>query len=238
MGLEPISRAVLVVDVEKSSERHDREKVELREALYQVLHSGLEAAGLPAERYRLDDLGDGVLAVVDSEVLPLLDPLLEVAVDGLARFNARRDPVSWLRLRFGVHFGLIARDAHGWVGDDVTTAFRIVNGEGVKSVLRAAARAQSVVVVSDAVYRSVVRPGYRGLRAASYRQIHDGGRQVWVRVPGYAEPPVPAEDARPPAPVAAEQAAKSISISTANGNVFAADTIGHVDARTGLGGAP
>lgn len=240
VALEPVSRAILVVDIEKSSERIDTEKARLRDVLYRVLHDGLDAARLPAERCRLDDLGDGVLAVVDSEVLPLLDPLVDVVVDGLARHNAGVDPPAWLRLRLGVHFGLVARDDHGWVGDEMTTAFRVVNGEGVKAVLRAAGRAQSVVVVSDAVHHSVVRHGYRGIRPGSYRSLVDDGRTVWVRVPGYAEPPLPVQDDGPTPAAPPPPAGKVVNVHTDgnNGNVFTVDTIKHIDARTRFGGTP
>ncbi|QFZ16990.1 hypothetical protein [Saccharothrix syringae] len=234
MGLEPVSRSILVVDVEKSSDRVDTEKAVLRDALYRVLREGLDAAGLPGGACRLDDLGDGVLAVVDCEVLPVLDPLLDVAVDALARHNAAVPPPGWLRLRFGVHFGLVARDSHGWVGDAMTTAFRVVNGAGVKAVLKAAERAQSVVAVSDAVHESVVRHGYRGIQPSAYRRLVDDGRVVWVRVPGYAEPPVPAGYAGDRPPAVEPPPAKVVHVH-ANGNAFTVDSIGHVDARTTLG---
>jgi class 3 adenylate cyclase len=231
--LEPRSRSFLVVDIEKSSDRTDPEKAELRDALYRVLLGALDTAGLTAERRRLDDLGDGVLAVVDSEVLPLLHPLVDEVVEGLRRYNATVDPPAWMRLRLGIHFGLAARDAHGWVGDDVTTTFRIVNGAGVKAALRAAPRAQSVVVVSDAVHRSVVRHRYREVRPENYHELLDDGRKVWVRVPGHSAPPAPVADALVP-PRTEAPASKTISIK-AKGNVFTADTITTVDARTRFG---
>ncbi len=229
MELERMSRAILVVDIEKSSERTDPQKAELRAALYRVLLGALDAAGLTQERRRLDDLGDGVLAVLDSQVLPLLHPLVDEVVEGLRRYNATVDPPAWMRLRLGIHFGLAARDAHGWVGDDVTTTFRIVNGAGVKAALHALPRAQSIVVVSDAVHQSVLRHGYSGVRSESYGDLLDDGRKVWVRVPGYATPPRPVAEA-PASSRAEAPVVKKVSIK-AKGNVFNADTIGTVDAR-------
>lgn len=243
MVTEPVSRAILVVDVERSSDRTDTVKAELRAVLYRVLHDALDAAYPPTERRRLDDLGDGVLAVVDAEVLPLLDPLPDVVAEGLARYNATVPPPAWLRLRLGIHFGLVARDAHGWVGEAMTEAFRIVNGPGVKAVLRSVDRAQSVVVVSDAVHHSVVRHGFRDIRPESYGRLVDEGRTVWVRVPGYVEPPVPREAGSgvggTPAPTPGA-AGKVINIDTNGnqGNVFAVDTIAHLDARSRFGGTP
>ncbi|HEX6343921.1 hypothetical protein [Umezawaea sp.] len=232
MDLGTRNRAILVVDIEKSSERTDPRKAALRAALYGVLGGALRT--MPP--HRVDDLGDGVLAVFDSDVLPVLDPLVGDLVQALWRHNATVDPPEWMRLRLGVHFGLVARDPHGWVGDALTTAFRIVNGAGVKAVLRAAPRAQSIVVLSDAVHQTVVRPGYAALQPETYRDLLDDGRRMWIRVPGYATPPV-ATGAPAAEPVRVEAPpAKSISIK-ARGNVFTADTIGTVDARVGLGPA-
>jgi len=58
MDLEPRSRAILVVDIEKSSDRTDPEKAELRDALCQVLLGAFDAARLTAEQRGLSDLGD------------------------------------------------------------------------------------------------------------------------------------------------------------------------------------
>ncbi|HWO67935.1 MAG TPA: hypothetical protein VNO31_48655, partial [Umezawaea sp.] len=189
MDVEPISRAILVVDIEKSSDRDDPWKVVQRDVMYRVLLAALDVAGLTAEKLRIEDRGDGALVVVDSEVLPLLHPVVDEVVERLRRYNASVGPLEWMRLRLGIHFGLVARDAYGWVGEAVTTAFRIVNGAGVKAALLAAPRAQSIVAVSDAVHGSVVRHGFRDLRPESYRDILDDGRKVWIRVPGYSTPP-------------------------------------------------
>lgn len=233
MNDRPVSRAFLVVDVENSSNRVNTEQTRLRADLYAALEEALAAAQLTGDRCAVEDRGDGVMVVADAEVLDVLDPVVEVLVDALARRNALVTPPEWMRLRIAVHHGFVHRDPHGWTGDDLTTTFRIVNSDEVKAVLVAADRAQAVVVVSDAVHRGVVRQCYRGLDPGSYRELNDGQRKAWVRVPGYATPPEPAVKSRP---VSGPPLAKNITF-TGNqiGSVHNADSIEHVDARAYFG---
>lgn len=241
MVTDPKSRSILVVDVERSSDRTNPEKAEMRSALYHVLNRGLAGADLGCEpAHGVDDLGDGVLAVFDCEVLSVLDPLVDLMVDELARYNALVCGRDRLRLRIGVHFGLVSRDERGWVGHEMTAAFRATDAEPVKEVLRAAQRAEAVVVVTDDVHRSVVRHGYRGLRPDEYLRLAVPSGPVWVRVPGYAAPPVPATEAAVPATPAMPAVAPSGMSFTGNkiGSVQNVGSIHSVDARVTFGGEP
>ncbi|WP_157767500.1 hypothetical protein [Actinosynnema pretiosum] len=238
---DPKSRSILVVDVERSSDRTNPQKAELRSALYHVLNRGLAGADLGCEpAHGVDDLGDGVLAVFDCEVLPVLDPLVDLMVDELARYNALVCERDRLRLRIGVHFGPVSRDEHGWVGHEMTAAFRALDAEQVKEVLRSANRAEAVVVVTDDVYRSVVRHGYRGLRPDEYRRLEVPTGPVWVRAPGYAAPPVPAtETAAPTAPVTPRVVPAGVNFTNNRiGSVQNVGSIHSIDARTTFGGRP
>ncbi|CCH32232.1 protein DA1 [Actinosynnema sp. NPDC047251] len=237
MEIHPVSRSVLVVDVERSSDRTDPEKAGLRAALYQVLARAVVAAGFGDVPQRLDDLGDGVLLVFDSEVLPVLDPLVEALLAELARHNAERDRTDWIRLRVAVHFGLVARDEHGWVGEAMTTAFRAAEAERGREVLRRAEHGQAVVLVTDHVYRSVVRQGFRGLRPEAYRPLDEPTGLVWARVPGYETPPSP--DDGPEAAAPGSGADLNVTF-TGNsiGSVFTTPSIPSVDARTYFGSTP
>ncbi|WP_433271277.1 hypothetical protein ACQPZF_11960 [Actinosynnema sp. CS-041913] len=238
METEPVSRSILVVDVERSSDRTDPEKAELRAALYRVLEPALAAAESSGVPHRVDDLGDGVLVVFDCEVLPVLDPLVESVLDELAKRNADRGRAEWTRLRVAVHFGLVARDDHGWVGEAMTTAFRAANAEQGKAVLRRAEHGQAVVLVTDDVYRAVVRQGFRGLRPESFRPLDEPTGRVWARVPGYVAPPVPGDG---PEAVAATGTGADLNVTfTGNsiGSVLNAPSIPSVDARTYFGSAP
>ncbi|MET8756654.1 hypothetical protein [Lentzea sp. NPDC004782] len=233
MTEQPLNRSFLVIDVEKSSDRANSAQTVLRADLYAMVDEALGTAGLAVNQYAVEDRGDGVMVVADTGVLDVLDPVAEVVVEALARRNATVAPPDWMRLRIAVHHGLVHRDAHGWTGDALTTTFRINNMKPVKDVLRSADRAQSVLVVSDAVYRDVVCQGYRGLQPGTYREVADDERTAWVRVPGYAAPPGVATGPAAAEPVARGQA---ITINGSQiGSVHTAERVDRVDARSYFG---
>ncbi|HSV64693.1 MAG TPA: hypothetical protein VLJ59_02140 [Mycobacteriales bacterium] len=198
-------RSVLVVDVESSSVRPDGHLMALRRSLYDIVDDALLRSSIPAARRVREDRGDGVLMLLDARVpkIDLVDPLLDRLADAVAAHNQHNPPLEWLRLRIALHSGEVERDQHGWGGEALTRTFRLVEAAAVKATLASAARAHCVIVVSDEFYQAVVRHRHRSIEPAHYRPIAVPVRgervRAWVRVPGYPEPPIPADDAWPPA---------------------------------------
>ncbi|MDQ2585457.1 effector-associated domain 2-containing protein [Saccharothrix yanglingensis] len=184
----PVSRSFLVVDVEDSSRRTNLEQLELRQEFYRMLYTAIAASGWSDEQCVVEDRGDGAMLVVDAQVFDLFDPFTDDLLLELLRHNAQAAPEHRVRLRIGVHHGFVHVDEHGWVGDALTTAFRIVNSGRVKIALREAEHAHAVVVVSDVVYRDVIRHGYVP-HHADYRRLDDDDRIVWLRVHENGTPP-------------------------------------------------
>jgi len=205
MTSDPIQRSVVVLDVESSSERSNPEIGKLRTALYRVLDEAVQRAGLVARDIDIEDRGDGALVVVDADPVVLLDSFAEGLVAVLRVENAAVEAVSWLRLRVALHKGPVHRDEHGWSGDTINATFAICDAPAVKATLRRADRAQLVLVVSELLYREVVRHGYRSINPATYGKVDVQriGEPAWVRVPGYPAPPTEAPqpgEAAPQAP--------------------------------------
>lgn len=189
----PAHRSFLVVDVENSSDLGNVELAAMRATLYGVLDDALVDAVTVVAR---EDRGDGFLLILEASVLDVLDHLVGRLLEGVHRHNGTVGPLDWLRVRISAHEGYVHQGPNGWSSDALTATFRMNNSPLVKQTLRDAARAESVVVVSDAVYHGIVRHNYRpAVTAAGYRsaviRIQEDAR-VWIRVPGYAEPPVPA----------------------------------------------
>ncbi|MFE7719708.1 hypothetical protein ACFU44_11785 [Nocardia rhizosphaerihabitans] len=196
---EPAHRTFLVVDVENSGNLGNTELEFTRSTLYRVLD---EAITHPEAVVGREDRGDGFLLVLDLSVLDVLDHIVERLLDGVRTHNNAVDPLDWLRVRIAAHEGYVHDDGHGWMSDALTATFRLNDSGVVKATLRNAARAHGVVVVSDAVYQGVVRHNYRtAVTSAGYRSAvidtKEGDVRVWVRVPGYPEPPLPANVAAP-----------------------------------------
>lgn len=195
MTADPLMRSFLIFDVERSRDRTNPQRQALREDLYAMLGGALDGAGIRPEQVAVEDRGDGALAVFDRPVLDVLDEVVDGLVKYLAAMNAGKASPDWLRLRFAVHFGLVHRDSHGWSGAALDETFELNCLPAVKAMLRAADRAQCVLVVSDAVYRQVVCQEYRTLNPAIYRRIPDNGNSGqngpigWAMLPGYHAPP-------------------------------------------------
>ena len=197
----PRYRTIFAVDVERSTSRPDLVKAELRARIHELFDAALCSAGIRARhRDRFFDRGDGVLALIHpveqaSEVLllkraiPTLNQLLTEYNASLPRLGR---PEQQLRIRVVVHAGEIHYDAHGCFGEALDVAFRLLDAPPVKKALRAAA-SPSVLVVSDDIYRSVVRRGYGGIDQDSFRrlvrvQIAGKRHWGWIQEPAESEP--------------------------------------------------
>jgi len=184
----PVHRAILAVDVERSTARNNAAKAALRAALYELVEDALGAGGI-AEAYRdpLIDRGDGVLVLVrpvdEAPKTLLLNPVIPVLTRLLATHNAAC-PEQELRLRAVVHAGEVHYDSRGCFGESLDVAFRLLDAPEVKRALSRTA-APLVLVTSDDVYRSIVRQGYDGIDDSCYvpLRVWTAGHehQGWVR---------------------------------------------------------
>jgi hypothetical protein len=188
-------RLIVILDIVKSGERTDPEQTWLRENLYRITERALGAAGIePAGK---EDRGDGILLLLPGNVSkPRLLGLFTDAIEAGLRSHAQqhRGTPRELRLRLALHAGEVARDSRGWVGSDLNAAFRMVDLPEMRNTLRAAPKAVLAVGVSDILHRAVIRHGYPGIDPQEYAPVRFSAKELrdetlWVRVPGYYEPP-------------------------------------------------
>jgi len=221
--VDPSVRTVLVLEAERPPGRADPHWQKLRDDLHVVLSSALLDTGIEPEM--IEDRGDGALVVFRRPAQDVLDQVMDSLVDQLSEVNAPAPALDRLCLCFAIHFGLVHQDQHGWSGVALDETFELASLPPVKAMLRAAERAQCVVVVSDEVYHQVVCQRYNGLNPSVYRQIVHDGRVGWAMVPGYPVPPDP-ESKSPPASAPTQQ-----HLRNNYGNNFVIDTVHHIDAR-------
>ncbi len=91
--------------------------------------------------------------------LPALNQLL---TDYNASLPAPGRPEPNPRIRAVVHAGEVHYDANGCFGEALDVAFRLVDAPPVKKALRVTA-SPLILVVSEDIYRSVVRQCYDGI---------------------------------------------------------------------------
>lgn len=193
----PRHRAVVALDIERSTSRPDPVKAELRSKLYEVFDAALLEAGI-RRHYRdpFIDRGDGILALIHpvdkapkaallTTVIPALSQLLTDYNASLPRASrAQRQ----LRIRVVVHAGEVHYDANGCFGEALDIAFRLLDAAHVKKALQAAAD-PLILVVSGDIYRAIVRHGYDGIDQSAFQplvrvRIAGNSYPGWIHIPG------------------------------------------------------
>src|SRR6266542_4373592 len=205
MPVEPMHRAILAADIEGFGrlERSNPVRARLRAALHHLLDHSLTHASIDPWRREHTDHGDCVLVLLDPHTPKnrLLHPLVPKLAAALARHNRGAAAAERLRLRVVIAAGEILRDAHGHSGEDLNTAFRLLDSQPLHACLADAA-GDLAVIVSDAIYQAIVKHGYRGIDPADYRPVTVAAKETnttaWVHAPR-----VPARAPRPRAARAA-----------------------------------
>jgi hypothetical protein len=192
----PHHRAVVALDIERSTSRPDPVKAELRNKIYEMFDAALCSAGI-RKRYRdpFIDRGDGVLALIHPVDQAPKAPLLSRAVPAFNRLltdhNASLPRTSrtqrQLRVRVVVHAGEVHYDANGCFGETLDVAFRLLDAAQVKRTLRETT-APLILVVSRDIYSSVVRHGYEGIDQHAFHplvrvQIAGNRHPGWIHIP-------------------------------------------------------
>ncbi|OLF16288.1 nucleotidyl cyclase domain-containing protein [Actinophytocola xanthii] len=192
----PRHRIIVAVDIEGSTNRTNIARARLRNDMYDAFEDALRVTGVPDYlRDPFVDRGDGALALLHfSDQVPitrLLDTFTP-RLNDLLSWHARAHPDRAFRLRAALHTGTVHFDGRGVYGEDVDIAVRLLDDAELKSRLQRA-DGPLVLVVSDLVYRSVVRHGYERIDARTFEQLVrvEVARQDylgWVQVPAEAQP--------------------------------------------------
>jgi hypothetical protein len=185
-------RSIIVVDIAGSGRWHNQTLLCARDVLTTAVHAGLNAAGVT--RAFVEHCGDGMILLIPARVskIDLLDPVIPTIADHIHAHNTTAS--QRIQLRVAVHAGEVHRDPHGWVGADLITTCRLVNGEPLYQELRHPAQPDVAVVVSDLIYQAVVRHHYRGIDPAEYTpthiQVKETDTLAWLHTPHHnrAEP--------------------------------------------------
>ncbi len=192
----PHYRAIVALDIERSTSRPDPVKAELRNKAYEFFDAALCSAGISKRhRDRYIDRGDGLLALIHPVDQAPKALLLNRAIPTLSRlladYNASLPHSSWpqrqLRVRVVTHAGDIRYDANGCFGEALDVAFRLLDAHPVKKALRETADPLILIISAD-IYNSVVRHGYDGIDQHAFRplvRVQIAGRRHlgWIHIP-------------------------------------------------------
>jgi hypothetical protein len=180
----------MAVDVEGSTARTDTVKARLRRTLYELFEKSLRAAGITPDLHdALIDRGDGILALVHPvDQVPktrLLDTVVPVLSSELTKHN--RHIEHTMRIRIVLHAGEVLYDPRGCFGEAIDLSIRLLDAPATKKHLRQTME-PFVLVVSDDIYRTVIRHGYLGIHNDAFAPLthaHIAGRrhQGWLYTP-------------------------------------------------------
>ncbi|MCC3777027.1 hypothetical protein [Streptomyces sp. UNOB3_S3] len=188
--------SIVVLDIENFSARTNPIQRSLRSAMYEVVDEAVARTLREHEGIKKEDRGDGILMLVPAAISPVLlaGDFVRALDDELKAKAPIFSEAHAMRFRVALHQGLAAPDPRGFSGDAINFAYRLVDAQPVRDVLKAASKARMAFIVSDEIYRGVVRHDYLAIDAATYQRmsfvIKNGRRATgWVTVPGYPSPP-------------------------------------------------
>ena len=192
----PHYRAIVALDIERSTSRSDPVKAELRNKIYELFDAALYSAGIhKRHRDRYIDRGDGLLALIhpvdQAPKALLLNRAIPALSSLLTDYNASLPHPSrlqrQLRVRVVTHAGDVRYDANGCFGEALDVAFRLLDAAPVKRALRQTAD-PLILVISGDIYSSVVRHGYNGIDQHAFHpsvrvQIAGKHHPGWIHIP-------------------------------------------------------
>lgn len=207
---------ILVVDIEKFGSRSNPVQIWVRRQLYALVEAAFDEAGIDhTSGPRPSDRGDGFFWLLPGAVdkVELTGRFVDLLHQGLRRHAATSSEQGAMRLRVVLHDGDVSRDEHGWVGEELNTACRLVDIQPLRSALAEGRRSGLALAVSADWYRRVVHHDDPAVERGSFRKVPFDAKEIqgshaWIRVPGYDAPPgldpwaVAAPDPGPPATAA------------------------------------
>lgn len=206
-------RAVLAVDIEKSSGRGNVPLVRNRETLRSVLSEACARGGVDWEACARADLGDGLrlVAPAGTRKASLVHPLVHALADLLTAHNsAARDAATRFRVRVALHAGEVCLMPGGEVaGTPLETLARLLDAPAAREALAAAPWPVPLsLLMSQHFYDETVRHGYEGIDPGQFHrvdvEVKELATHAWLHTPGWTPAlPKPAgrgRDRRPEGP--------------------------------------
>ncbi len=193
---EELNCSVLITDLAgfRDQRSSDADRQTIRVALYEIMWSALEMAGVPREACFSADRGDGVLIVVPPTIatLRVVDPLIPELADRLWRYNHRASAAARIQLRVALHAGPVGMDAGELTGRATAVAGRILDAPLLRERL-VAEQADLIFATSDYVYDHVIRNRAGRVGYASFEPVEVQAREsrisAWIHLAGPKAPP-------------------------------------------------
>jgi hypothetical protein len=207
---EGIRKLCMAYDVEGYSGRGTRHEFAVQARLDELLTYAFREAGLPEGAEEVQEQGDGGIAFLPTggtlDEPRILVGLMNALRVGLTELNEDMIDRARIRLRVGLHEGVVHRASHGYVGPAVIEVCRLRDAD-VTRVALARVSDPLVVVVADRLYQDVLSHGYHGLPASMFTRADIQAKSFaavgWIYLPTTAQAPRQALDSIPPPEIGA-----------------------------------
>jgi len=183
-------RTLLLADIESYARgRDDAVRSRLRARLRQLLSIAFAEAQITSNQTCAQSTGDGLLVTIDPTVGKprILGGVIESLAAGLREQNRRAIQREQLRIRMVLHAADLLIDSDGPLGDQVNFAFRLLDAQRLRDLLKSAS-GPMLVCVSEVIYRQVIAQRHEGLEPTDFEPVRlesKGTRVIaWVRAPG------------------------------------------------------
>ncbi|WP_329547576.1 hypothetical protein OG548_28960 [Streptomyces sp. NBC_01356] len=187
-------RAVLAVDIEKSSGRGNVALLRNRDALRTMLGEAFRRSGIDWDACVRDDLGDGlrVTAPAMTQKASLVHPLVQELAHLLREHNrSQSHPTTRIRVRVALHAGEVCRTPSGEIaGSPLEILARLLDAPPARTALARAPETVPVsLLMSQHFYDETVRHGYPGIDPAAFRKVGFTLKELtadaWLHTPGW-----------------------------------------------------
>jgi hypothetical protein len=203
-----VRKLLVAYDVEHYTGRGRRLEFSTQQRLVDVLTFAFSEAGVPAGGYELQEQGDGGLALLPTgegvDEPRMVVGLINALTAGLGELNEDLVSRAQVRLRVGLHEGVVNRAAHGFTGLAVDDVCRLRDSGTVRDML-AGSQAPLVVVVADHLYRDVLADSKHTLRGANFTRATVAAKEftgtAWIYLPATAHAPAPVTRGRERVPL-------------------------------------
>jgi hypothetical protein len=164
---------VVAVDIENFGGLDTLGQLLLQTRLSHVLDLAAHRARLARDRWYRQLRGDGELAVLppNTDVAWVLADFTERLAEALSQLRLTHRGEPPLRLRLAMHHGTLTAGDFGPVGSAPITTCRLLDARVAKQVLRAEATGDLVLVISEQLYRDVVKTRFHGLAPERFRPM-------------------------------------------------------------------
>jgi len=168
-------RAMLAVDIERSSGRGNVALLQIRDVLTTLLHDSLEQSGIDWETCHRTDLGDGIRVIAPAAAAKprLIHPLLHELVVRLRAHNRTAGQPTQIRVRIALHAGDVYLGPAGEAaGQPLEVLARMLDAPPSRVALaQAPPTTPASVLISQHFYDETVRHGYPGIDVDTFHRV-------------------------------------------------------------------